>query len=52
MGYPKTPKAGEYSAVAQFVTMQELLAMTAYIREFKQKYAMKKLVTKKKTTRY
>ncbi len=49
MAYSKTPKAGVYSNVAQFVTMKDLLAMSEYVRNFKQKYSSKKSVNKKKT---
>lgn len=48
MAYSRTPKAGEYSTIAQMVTMKELLAMSEYIRIFKQKYSSKKSVVKKK----
>lgn len=48
MAYSKTPKAGEYSTVAHLVTMKELLAMSEYIRSFKQKYSSRKTVAKKK----
>ena len=48
MAYSKTPKAGEYSTIAQLVTMKELLEMSAYIRNFREKYSSKKTVTRKK----
>ncbi len=52
MAFSKTPKAGDYANVSQYVTMKELIAMTEYIRNFKQKYSSKKSLTRKKTNRY
>jgi hypothetical protein len=52
MAFSKTPKAGEYANLAQFVTMKELIAMTEYIRNFKERYASKKSVIRKKTNKY
>ncbi len=52
MAFSKTPKAGEYTNVAQFVTMTELMAMTEYVRKFKEKYSSKKSVIRKKTNKY
>jgi hypothetical protein len=48
MAYSKPPKGGEYSSIAQMVTIKELLAMSEYIRNFKEKYYSKKSVIKKK----
>lgn len=48
MAYNKTPKAGAYSPIAQMITIKELLAMTEYVRNFKQKYTAKKSLVKKK----
>jgi hypothetical protein len=48
MAYSKTPKGGEYSSIAQMVTMKEILAMSEYIRNFKEKYSSRKSVIKKK----
>ena len=48
MAYSKTPKVGAYSPIAQLVTMKELLAMSEYIRNFKEKYSSKKSVVRKK----
>ncbi len=49
MGYRKNSNAGEYTLATNLVTMQELTAMAAFIRNFKLKYARKKAsVVKKK----
>ena len=48
MAYSKTLKAGVYSPVTQMVTMKELLAMTEYLHNFRQKYSSKRTVIKKK----
>ena len=48
MSYSKTSKSGEYSTIAQMVTIKELLAMSEYIRNFREKYSSKKSVVKKK----
>ena len=48
MQYSKTPKAGEYTIISQFVTIQELEDMKAFIRNFKYKYTRKKVASVKK----
>ena len=53
MRYSKTPKPGEYSTIAQIVTINDLVAMTEFIRNFKLKYAPKKSnPTRKRNKQY
>jgi hypothetical protein len=52
MAFSKTPKAGEYANVVQFVTMKELMAMAEYIRNFQAKYSSKKSTVRKKANKY
>ncbi|MBC7866154.1 MAG: hypothetical protein H7X88_01355 [Gloeobacteraceae cyanobacterium ES-bin-316] len=48
MRYSKISKTGEYALAAQLITMNELNAMSAFIKNFKLKYESKKTKTARK----